>query len=281
MRIGPWKLEALNDRFFALDGGAMFGVVPRGQWAKVHPPDEAGRIKLAARCLLARHDDGRILLVEAGMGVRWMGRARAAYAVDEGGGLVEALARRGIGREDVTDIVVTHLHFDHAGGLVSGGAGKGLSPTYPRARVHVQAEHLAWAESPSPRDRASFRAADYRPLREAGLLELHEGPGEVVGDLEARVSHGHTPAMQIPVFRGDEGAVVYPSDLIPTAAHAPLPWVMAYDNQPLVTVEEKRALLEEASAERWVLVPDHDPEIEAFTVHQEGGRFEVERSSLQ
>lgn len=277
MRIGAgsFEVEILVDRFFALDGGAMFGIVPRTLWSRQHAPDAEGRVRLAARCLLARDGEGRVVLVDAGMGERWAGRARQSYGFDDSPGLLALLEERGLSRDDVTDVVVTHLHFDHAGGLVRGGAGRGLEPAFPRARVHVQAEHLAWAERPSPRDSASFRAADFAPLREAGLLELHEGPGEVLPGLEVRISHGHTRAMQVPVFRGEESTVVFPSDLVPTASHVLLPWAMAYDNEPLATAAEKAALLEEAGDGGWIVVPDHDPTLEAFRVERGKARFEV------
>jgi glyoxylase-like metal-dependent hydrolase (beta-lactamase superfamily II) len=279
MQVGPWQIESVRERSFSLDGGSMFGVVPRTAWSRLYPPDDAGRIALAARSLLARHVDGHVVVVDAGLGERWMGRAKQAYAIGAGPGLTGLLADRGLTPSDVTDVVITHLHFDHAGGLVGGGAREGLLPVYPRAQVHVQAEHLAWAESPSPHDRASFRAADFKPLRDAGLMVLHEGPGEILPDLEVRLSQGHTPAMQIPLFHG-EPSLVFPSDMIPTTAHVQLPWVMAYDNRPLETVAEKEALLAEAAAKGCVVVPDHDPEVEAFTVRQRGRRFEWEAVAL-
>jgi glyoxylase-like metal-dependent hydrolase (beta-lactamase superfamily II) len=274
MRVGKWDITCLEAGFFALDGGAMFGIVPRALWSQKFPPDDDGRIRLAARCLVLRHEAGPIVVVDAGMGQRWRGRAASTFAVedrhiDAEGGLVAGLAGLGISREMVTDVVATHLHFDHIGGLVS----HALEPTFPTAKVHVQAEHLAWAKAPSRRDRGSFRPADFRPIEEAGLLEVHEGPGEILPDLEIRVSHGHTPAMHLPLVRSgteDEPSVFFPSDLIPTTAHVRLPWVMAYDNQPVVTVTEKEEILTEAAAENWVLVSDHDPEVAAFKVEQKG-----------
>ena len=275
MRLGPWTVDLLLDRFFALDGGAMFGVVPRVLWSRHHEPDDEGRIRLAARCLLARHDAGPVVLVESGIGDRWTGRARAAFAVQEGLGVVAGLAALGVAPSEVTDVVLTHLHFDHAGGLVRPAMGGGLEPVFPAARVHVQAAQLAWAGRPSPRDRASFRAADFRPLEEAGLVVTREGPGEILPGLEVRVTHGHTVAMQIPLIRGGGAVLAFPSDLVPTLAHVQVPWVMAYDQLPLVTVEEKTALLGEAAREGWVLASHHDPEVAAFTVAEVGGRFEA------
>ena len=148
-RVGPWDVERVEGGTFALDGGAMFGIVPRTQWQQTFPPDELGRVTLAARSLLLRHDDGRVVLIDAGMGERWLGRARSSYALDEGGGLLAQLSRLGIEPADVTDVVMTHLHFDHAGGLVRKEEGRGLVPTFPTARVHVQRQHLEWARKPS------------------------------------------------------------------------------------------------------------------------------------
>jgi len=279
-RVGPWQVETITAGFFGLDGGAMFGIVPRPLWSRRFVPDEEGRIRLAARCIVARHDDGRVVVVDAGMGLRWRGKAAATYAIEEGdtsegGALVAGLVRLGVTPDDVTDVIATHLHFDHVGGLV----GPGLEPTFPRAKVHVQADHLAWAKAPSMRDRGSFRAADLRPLEEAGLLEVREGAGELLDGLSLRISHGHTPAMQMPLLAAPDGSsppVFFPSDLIPTTAHVQLPWVMAYDNQPVITVDEKAELLAEAAAKRWIIVSDHDPEVAAFTVKESGRGYDVE-----
>ncbi len=273
MKVGPWEVEAISAGSFALDGGAMFGIVPRAHWSKEFPPDEAGRIALTARCLLLRHEAGHVVLVDVGMGTRWVQRARESYAIDEERGLASALEARGLHESSITDVVATHLHFDHVGGLVRRGPDRKPRPTFPDARVHVQAEHLAWAIKPSPRDRASFRAADFRPIEEAEKLVVHEGPSEILPGLSVRLSHGHTPAMQVVVVESGDHGVLFPSDLIPTIAHVRPAWVMAYDNQPLVTVEEKEALLAEAFEKGWMVVLNHDPKVAAFTMVRDKGRL--------
>lgn len=273
MKVGPWNVEAIEAGCFALDGGAMFGIVPRTHWSKEYPPDDEGRIALTARCLILRHDDGRVLLVDVGMGRRWAGRARETYTIDESCSIDTALEARGLDEGSVTDVIATHLHFDHVGGLVRNGPERKLQPTFPNAHVHVQAEHLEWARNPSPRDRGSFRAADFRPIEESGQLQVHHGPGEILPGISTRISHGHTPAMQVVVVESNEQGVLFPSDLIPTVAHVRPPWVMAYDNQPLVTVEEKAALLAEACEKDWVVVLNHDPGVAAYTVTRDKGRF--------
>jgi glyoxylase-like metal-dependent hydrolase (beta-lactamase superfamily II) len=273
MRVGEWLVETLDTGAFALDGGAMFGVVPRTNWSRLYQPDSDGRVQLAARCLLARHDGGLVVVIDTGMGVRWMGRARDTYLVEEGRGIIAALAARGVSPEEVTDVVATHLHFDHAGGLVETGPERKLRPAFPKAKVHLQAEQLAWARDPSPKDRASFRAADYAPLEQAGLLEVHEGPGELLPGLEVRLSHGHTPAMMVPMIRSDEAGVVFATDLIPTLAHLQPAWVMAYDNRPVLIVEEKAALLDEICERGWTVVMDHEPAAPAFTLTRDKNRL--------
>ncbi len=286
MRVGPWQVAPITSSTFALDGGAMFGIVPRPQWSRAFPPDDEGRVRLVARCLLLRHDDGPVVLIDVGMGGRWLGRARATYALetpDGPEGMLGVLAKFGVAPSDITDIVATHLHFDHVGGLVATGADRKLEATFPRAKVHVQAEHLAWARSPSIRDRASFRAADFQPIVEAGLLVEHEGAGEILPDLEVRLSWGHTPAMQMPLIRparGEGSPLFFPSDLIPTSAHIQLPWVMAYDNRPILTVEEKAALFDEAVAEGWVLVFDHDSKVIASRLQRKGARIEAQQLEI-
>jgi len=258
---------------FALDGGAMFGVIPRPLWERPHPPDERGRIDLVARVLAVRFPGiGRTAVIDAGMGTTWGGREIDRFKLDpETPDLSQALAAIGIAPEEVTDAVMTHLHFDHAGGWVRTGRDGRLVPVLPRAAHHVQRAHLDWARSPSSRDRGSFARELLAPLDASGLLDEIDGEGELFPGLELLRSDGHTTALQIPLLRGRTGTVVFPADLVPTAAHARDNWIMAYDLRPLATLEEKRRLLARATSERWTLVLEHDPVVEAATVELADG----------
>ena len=262
MKIGAWDVETLGDGGFRLDGGAMFGVVPRVLWERSRPADAEHRVQLEARVLLLR-DGVRTVLVDVGMGRKWSSRDASRFDL-RGGGVVEALRGRGVEPADVTDVILTHLHFDHAGGLTQ-VTEAGIVPTYARARVHLQRRNLSWAEAPSARDRGSYRREDWAPYTEdsARSLRLLEGPGPILPGVEAVVCEGHTVGQQIVKVSGPEGTIVYPSDLLPTTSHLAPTWGMAYDLQPLVLLEEKSALLDAAIEHDHVVVFEHDPDVPA------------------
>jgi glyoxylase-like metal-dependent hydrolase (beta-lactamase superfamily II) len=264
MRIGPYELSAIETGWMALDGGAMFGVVPRALWSRHIAPDDRGRIGLALRALLieeveAPGDSRRKILVDTGIGQKWDDKGADMFGVDHTSlELEQSLAARGLGTADITDVLLTHLHFDHAGGATK-KVGDAVVPTFPNATYHVQKANLAWAQAPTDKDRASYRAENFDALLREGVLELLDGPGEWLPGIELILSDGHTRAMQLPHIHGPEGHVAYCADLIPTSVHVPTPWVMAYDNFPLTTMEEKRAILERATTEDWTLFFEHDP----------------------
>lgn len=270
MQIGSWQVETLEFGRFRLDGGAMFGVVPKVVWEREAPADEANRIELALRCLLLR-GHGRTVLVDCGVGDKDTPAFREMFALDLAGStVVERLAEKGLRPEDVTDLVLSHLHFDHAGGAVTRRADGTLVPTFPKAVVHLQRRQWEWALAPSVRDRASYLADNLEPLKQA-KLNLFDGPGRLLPDLELLVVDGHTPGMQLLRVHGAPG-LVYCADLVPTRAHLPLAWVMGYDLEPLKVVAEKRALYAWCGAgENW-LVFEHDPAVAAARVDASGRR---------
>jgi len=258
MRIGQYDIHALDTGTFALDGGAMFGVVPRTLWEKSNPPDERNRITMAARVLLLR-GGGRTILVDTGNGGKFNEKLRTIYRMENAqGGLEGSLARHGVTPETVTDVILTHLHFDHAGGATAFREGE-PAPAFPNARYYVQAEHWRAARAPTERDRASFFADDFEPLRRAGVLDFTEGEGEILPGIRVTVIHGHTAALQCPVVSDGRTTLFYCADLVPTSSHVPLAWIMGYDLRPLVTLEEKRRILGQAAEEGWVMVFEHDP----------------------
>ena len=259
LRIGPYELHAVETGRFALDGGAMFGVVPKNLWSKSNPADEQNRIDMALRALLLRSED-RIILIDSGMGEKYDDKTRSIYKYDNSRfTLLESLKKLGIEADQVTDVIQTHLHFDHCGGLVSNVDGK-LVPTFPNAKVYVQKENLAWARKPTEKDRASYIAHDWEPIAAEGLIEEVDGPGEIMPGIELLIFNGHTRAQQLPHIHDGDKHVFFCADLMPTKAHVNLPYIMGYDNFPLTTLEEKKALTPRMYEEKWMLFFEHDPE---------------------
>jgi glyoxylase-like metal-dependent hydrolase (beta-lactamase superfamily II) len=267
MKIGQYTIDPVETGTFALDGGAMFGVVPKPLWSRTNPPDERNRITLAARSLLVR-DGRRTILIDNGNGPKFTEKLRDIYRLEDAtSNLGSSLAALGVKTEDVTDVVLTHLHFDHAGGSTVVVNGKAV-PAFPNARYYVQGAHWAQAMNPTPKDRASFFPDDYLPLKESGVLEFTDGEGEIFPGIRVLVTNGHTTAQQLPLISDGRTSLLFSCDLLPTTAHIPLPYIMAYDLRPLTTLEEKRRILERAAAERWIIFFEHDPDTVACTVAQ-------------
>jgi glyoxylase-like metal-dependent hydrolase (beta-lactamase superfamily II) len=274
MKVGSYAVCVVEAERFRLDGGAMFGVVPKPLWSKGHPSDDRNRIQMVTRCLLAR-GEGRVLLVDTGMGGGWSDKERDIYAIENGArSITAALQAQGVGAADVTDVVLTHLHFDHAGGAVARRNGR-AEPTFPNARYHVQETQWRWALSPTEKDRRSFRNDDFVPLQREGVLSLLDGETEILPGVQVEPTQGHTAGHQVVRIGEGRGSVVYCGDLIPTAAHLPAPWVMGYDLFPVTTMQEKRSLLSRAADEQWALVMEHDPGRAAVQVAREGEGFTV------
>ena len=265
MKIGPYEIQAIETGRFALDGGAMFGVVPYVFWSKTNPPDDRMRITLAARCLLIR-GNGKIILVDDGNGTKFNDKLRDIYRLDTSrSDLLSSLRNKGVDPSEVTDVILTHLHFDHAGGSTTRANGA-LVPTFPNAKYYVQQKHWEQALAPTEKDRASFMVDDYRPLREHGVLEFVDGEFEIFPGIELLVCNGHTAAQQLPKISDGKTTLLFCCDLIPTASHVPFPYVMAYDLRPLVTIEEKKRVIPRAAEEQWLLFLEHDPDTEVITV---------------
>jgi glyoxylase-like metal-dependent hydrolase (beta-lactamase superfamily II) len=274
MKIGTYDLQAIETGTFALDGGAMFGVVPKPLWEKAHPPDTRNRITMSARALLVR-GEGRTILVDTGNGNKYDTKFKEIYALDETAtDLDRSLRAAGVAPEEVTDVVLTHLHFDHAGGATR-RTPDGVEPSFPNARYHVQRAHLEAARAPTERDRASFLPDDVQPLIRRKQLLLVDGEQELFPGFRVLTMSGHTTALQCPLISDGTTSLLYCADLVPLHSHCQLPWIMGYDLRPLVTLEEKRRVLTQAAAERWVLFFEHDPAIAAGRVERtdKGFRF--------
>jgi len=265
MIIADYTLHAIETGRFGLDGGAMFGVVPRTLWSKANPPDDRNRIAMAARALLLV-GHGKKILVDVGNGTKYDEKLRLIYGFDNhDADLLSSLKQHGLGPGDITDVILTHLHFDHAGGstvIVDGKA----KPTFPKAQYYVQREHWRGAINPTERDRASFFPHDYLPLDQSGQLVFVEGEREILPGISVRIVNGHTTALQCPVVSDGRQTLFYCADLMPTTSHIALPWIMAYDLRPLVTLEEKRTILAEALRKKWIVFFEHDPVTAAATL---------------
>ncbi|MFT4604259.1 MAG: glyoxylase-like metal-dependent hydrolase (beta-lactamase superfamily II) [Rhodothermales bacterium] len=250
---------------FGLDGGAMFGVVPRPLWSKKSQPDEAGRIPLSTRCLLLE-GEGRLILIDVGIGDKFDTKRRGIYAMQEGPSLVDGIRAAGFDPKDVTDVVLTHLHFDHCGGATAYSDGRSRV-IFDRAVHHVQRAHWEWAMASNPREKASFLAENLEPLKAEGNLNLIDGAGPILPGIRVQPVNGHTEAQQIIHIDGaGDQHLVYVADLIPTTAHLSPVWGMSYDLLPLVTIQEKTDFLKQAAQGNWRLFFEHDPFVESATV---------------
>lgn len=237
----------------------MFGVVPKVLWERKLPADARNRVRLATNCLLVR-GGGFIALVETGLGERWDAKARDLYALDERTTLAASLAKRGVRPEDVDALVLSHLHFDHAGGATRRDGDRAV-PAFPNATLYVQAEELAHARSPHERDRASYRPDDWEPYADAGRLEALTGEVEVRPGVTVVPVRGHNAGMQAIRVESKGDVAFYFADAIPTSAHVPVPWIMGYDLYPVDLIENKKRLLASAVREGWLCVFEHDADV--------------------
>ena len=271
------KLHTVHAGNFKLDGGAMFGVVPKTLWSKRHQPDENNLCTWAMRCMLIEND-GRLILIDNGMGDKQDAKFFGHYQPHGEHTLDGSLKALGFDRGDITDMFLTHLHFDHCGGsIVRDGSGK-LMPAFPNARYWSNEYHWEWAVGPNAREKASFLEENILPIEASGKLEFvnigrrsreeNVYVRNVFPDMDVFLVNGHTEAMMIPHIRYKGRTVIFLADLIPSVNHIPVPWVMAYDTRPLLTLAEKKDLLEVAADKGHVLFFEHDPEVECATVER-------------
>jgi glyoxylase-like metal-dependent hydrolase (beta-lactamase superfamily II) len=263
------KLHAINAGHFKLDGGAMFGVVPKSLWNKANPADENNMCSWALRCMLIEHGNHRIL-IDCGMGDKQDEKFFSHYYMHGEDTVDGGLAAAGFKREDITDVFLTHLHFDHCGGAIRRNEKGELVPAFPNALYWTNRAHWASATAPNEREKASFLKENILPLEEHGVLRYVEGEDGVewMPDIRVRFVSGHTDAMMLPQIKVDGRTLLYCADLLPSSHHLPLPWVMAYDMRPLETLGEKKRLLQEAVSNDWTLFFEHDPEHECASVEQ-------------
>lgn len=254
----------------------MHGVVPKSMWQKANPADDNNMCPWAMRCLLIEHGNYKIL-VDTGMGNKQDEKFFSFYYPHGEDSIESSLQKHGFSSEDITDVFLTHLHFDHCGGAVKREGGE-LVPAFPKAIYWSNEKHLQSAQAPNEREKASFLKENFMPLTEKeGILTYIDAPdgGQWMQDINIRIVNGHTDAMMLPQINYNGTNVLFCADLIPSAAHISMPWVMAYDMRPLDTLREKKKILEEAAAENWVLFFEHDPKIECCTVEEVNGRIKI------
>jgi len=273
MKIGKYTLSIINSVYFALDGGAMFGIIPKPLWQKTNSPDDVNRIKLATRNLLLSNGKRKIL-IDTGMGNKWDEKSKNIYAIDQTNSLEGSLTKLSLTPSDITDVILTHLHFDHTGGSTKIENEK-LIPSFPNAKYYVQRKNYEWAIKPSDRDKGSYLKDNFQPLMDEGVLNFIDGEEKFDDEVEFIICNGHTFAQQLIKISDTSNTIFYCGDLFPTTSHIPLPYVMGYDLQPLVTVEEKKKILIKAVDENWKIFFEHDPETAIATIMKDEKGFKV------
>jgi len=278
MHLGEIEVRPIHAGTFWLDGGSMFGVVPKTMWEKKMVPDEKNRLAFATNSLLVRAS-GKTVLIETGNGTKWDPKLRDIYRFSDGDPLMESLAKAGVKPEEIDLVINTHLHFDHAGGNTRLADGRAV-PAFPNARYIVQKAELDHAMQPTERDRASYYAHDFVPVTEAGQWQFADGDTEILPGISVVKIPGHNLNIQGVQIVDGEKKLMYVSDLIPTRHHLPLPWIIAYDLYPLTTLETKRKWIGEFMKTGWIVVFGHDPDFPAGTLHERDGKVVFEPLDL-
>lgn len=274
MTLGDFELTPLVDGYFRLDGGAMFGVVPKTLWEKRAAADARNRITMAMRPLLVRGE--RLMIIDAGCGDKMDAKFADIYGFDRREHLDVTMARAGVRAEDIEVVLASHLHFDHAGGFTARDASGAVRPRFPGARYLVNQGEWDDANHPHERNRASYFAENYVPLREAGVLDLLPDDHTIAPGIRVRRTGGHTRSHQIVYLESGGKTAVFAADLMPTTAHVDVPWIMAYDLYPMDTLEFKRAFVAEAIEREYIVFFEHDPVITAGIIRQKDRRPYVE-----
>lgn len=275
MIFGDYRVEVIPDCEFRLDGGAMFGVVPRNLWSRVAPPDDQNRIRMNMNCLFVEAGNERIL-IETGIGEKWSEKHRTMYGIERKRSLPESLkAIAGVSAEEITIVINSHLHFDHAGGNTRLTESGRPVPQFPNARYFISRAEYEHAEAPSDRDRASYFPENWQPLKASGQLELKDAEYEVVPGLTMETHAGHNRSMQCARLRSNGRTLFGFADLVPTRAHVPFAWVMGYDLYPVETVEAKKRLLPQAQRENWMCLFYHDPDMPLARINEDGQKLKA------
>ncbi len=282
-RLGNFELYSIETGDIKLDGGAMFGVVPKTLWSRGIPADEKNRIAMTMRCLLVKSNQtGKTYLIDNGVGTKFNEKMMDIYQIDfSQKTLLGSLEAQGFAADDITDIIFTHLHFDHCGGTTYFDETNEIAFAFPNATYHVTKRHFETATDPNAREKASFLPDNINPLKGNPNLNLVEDNHTYEPGLSTVVVNGHTLGQQLPKIEGDGKTIVFVADLLPTHVHLPLPWVMGYDMRPIETLNEKKTFLEEAITNNWNLFLEHDLEVEVIRIGKESNRYIIsEKLSL-
>ncbi|MCW9709112.1 MBL fold metallo-hydrolase [Fodinibius salsisoli] len=279
LSFGPFHLYTIETGRFRLDGGAMFGVVPKTLWSRYIEADDDNRIPMAMRCLLITSENtGRTYLVDNGCGTKFDEKYEQIYQLDyTHSTLKDSLKYHGFDPEDITDLIFSHLHFDHCGGTTYYNEQQEIQHTFPNATYHVTQEHLQTATSPNAREKASFLPDNIAPIAKWGKLNVVDENHEYEEGLQALPVNGHTLGQQLPKLTFGDETIVFMGDLLPTHVHLPLPWIMGYDMYPVQTLTEKERLLDQAVENNWHLFLEHDAEEEVITIASEKGRYVINK----
>jgi glyoxylase-like metal-dependent hydrolase (beta-lactamase superfamily II) len=258
------EIFSINTGYFKLDGGAMFGVVPKSIWQKTNPADQNNMCTWAMRCLLIIEGDRRIL-IDSGIGDKQDEKFFSHYYLSGNNDIAFNLQQKGISADDITDVVLTHLHFDHCGGAIKRNKSNGLlEPTFKNATYWSNSEHWQWATQPNDREKASFLKENILPIQESGQLKWIEG--NQLYNLEIEKTFGHTESMMHPIIQYKNHKIIYMADLLPSVGHIPLPYIMGYDTRPLLTLEDRKRLFNKLEKEQYILFLEHDSVYECCTL---------------
>ncbi len=275
MKLGDTEIHLVSDGTFRLDGGAMFGVVPKVLWQKLEPPDEQNRILMGLNCLLVLQGERKVL-IDTGIGDKFDEKFAKIYAVNHEKTLLQNLAELGLQPADITHVIMSHMHFDHIGWNTRYDAEGNLVATFPNATYFVQRGEYEVANHPDARSRASYLKWNWEPLEKSGQLEFMEGNSEPVPNIESVVTGGHTQYHTIVKVKTSGGIVGFLADLVPTPSHLKTPYVMGYDLFPLQTMEVKPRVLEQAFAEKWLLVFEHSAHVRAGYLQKIDNKWQIE-----
>lgn len=274
------KLYSINSGHFKLDGGAMFGVVPKTIWNKLNPADDNNMCSWAMRCLLIQ-EGNRLILIDNGMGTKQDAKFFGYYYLHGNDTLEKSLNKYGFTSDDITDMVLTHLHFDHCGGSIKYNNDRTkLEPAFKNAKYYSNKKHWDWAIHPNAREKASFLKENIMPIQESGQLNFIDSNTELVPGLTFLEVNGHTEAMMLPIINYKDTTMAYMADLIPSTGHIPIPYVMGYDMRPLATIQEKELILNKALENNWKLFFEHDPTIECVSLERTERGIRMKESIL-